>query len=347
MKTIRNVEGVSRRAVLGAGAATAVTFMLPATARATETVRFASVGGLTDAGLYLADEFGYFNEEGITLEVKRMSNAPALVTALATNQLDVAGIAVTPALFTSAEQGIKLRIVGDKQSYRPGFAATRVVVRSSIAKATPAETAKILPGKTIAVSARASSSFYNAIQILNLHGVDIKQMTVKELAFPAMLAALTSGAIDAAYIIEPYLSRVLHDKIAVEFGNAVEVSGAKGSIAVPLVYSEDFCAKRDVAQSFMNAYIRGVRAYNDAFLHGKDKDKIQEIMARRAGVSIDVIRNTYPAGLDPNQDIDLDSIRDMYKFFLDNKFITAGAHLDKLVDLSFAKAAVQKYGRYQ
>lgn len=349
MKDIRTkMPCATRRIVLAAGLAAVMGSTLQATAaRAEQTVRFASVGGLTDAGLYLAEELGFFKEEGIAVEMKRMANAPSLVAALATGQIDVAGISITPALFTSAAQGIGLRIVGDKQSFRPGFAATRLVVRSNLAKQTPEETARALAGKTIAVSARASSSFYNATQILKARGGDITQMTVKELTFPAMVAALTSGAVDAAYIIEPHLSRTLRDKIAVEIGNAAEISGAKGSIGVPLVYSEDFASKRELGQAFMNAYVRGVRAYNDAWVRGKDKERVQEIMARRAGVGIEIVRSTYPSGLDPNQEIDLDSIRDMHKFFVENKFITTGTNLDKLVDLSFAKAAIQKYGRYE
>lgn len=53
--------------------------------QAQEVVRFGSVGGLTDAGVYLADELGYFEEVGIEVEMKRMSNAPTLITSIATD----------------------------------------------------------------------------------------------------------------------------------------------------------------------------------------------------------------------------------------------------------------------
>ena len=85
---------IHRRYVLSAGAA--APFIRFGGARAETVVRFGSVGGLTDAGLYLADDQGYFAAAGLGVQMLRMPNAPSLLTALATGQLDVAGISVTP-----------------------------------------------------------------------------------------------------------------------------------------------------------------------------------------------------------------------------------------------------------
>src|ERR1700716_1342763 len=45
--------------------------------------------------------------------------APALTAAVATNQIDVAGISLAPRLFAAVRQNTNLRLVGDKQSLRP------------------------------------------------------------------------------------------------------------------------------------------------------------------------------------------------------------------------------------
>lgn len=66
-----------------------------------KVVRFGSVGGMTDAGLYLADQRGYFEQAGIKVNFKRMDSGPALTNAVATGQLDVAGISVTPPAFSA------------------------------------------------------------------------------------------------------------------------------------------------------------------------------------------------------------------------------------------------------
>ncbi|MDB5651975.1 MAG: NMT1/THI5-like protein [Hyphomicrobiales bacterium] len=343
---VPRVRITPRRAMQICGIIAAIGFPLHQ-ATAQSQVRFGSVGGLTDAGLYLADELGFFAEAGIVLEMKRMASAPTLLTSIATNQLDVAGISTTPGMFTAAAQGMKLRIVGDKQSVRPGFAATRLVVRKELAKDTMAKTVQGLRGKIVAVSAKAGSSFFNTAALLKEQGVDVSEVKVTQLAFPNMVAALTSGAIDAAYIIEPFLSEVISKDIAVDVSNAGDFSATGVSrINVPLVYSEKFAERRDVAQAFMTAYIKGVRVYNDAFVKGIKKEEVIGILASRAGVDPAIVRSSFPAGLDPNQELNLDVINEMQDFFVKQGFMDARVPLKGLVDPSFSEAAIARLGRY-
>ena len=69
---------IHRRHVLGAGMA--APFVLPAWARADSVVRFGSVGGLTDAGLYLADDQGYFSAAGVGVRMLRMPRSKCNLT---------------------------------------------------------------------------------------------------------------------------------------------------------------------------------------------------------------------------------------------------------------------------
>lgn len=316
--------------------------------QAQEVVRFGSVGGLTDAGVYLADELGYFEEVGIEVEMKRMSNAPTLITSIATDQLDVAGISITPGMFTAIQQGIGLRIVGDKNSSRPGFAATRLVVASELEGATDAETVQNLRGKSVAIPSKAGSAFYNTTALLAEHGVDASEVQIVELSYSNMVTALATGAVQAAYIIEPHLSRVIRAGDAVDISNVGDfASEGDAQINVPIVYSEKFAQNRDLAQAFMTAYMRGVRVYNDAFVKNINKDEVIELMARRAEVDPEIVRSSFPAGLDPNQEVDLNDINAMQEFFVEHGFLEEVVPLDELVDTSFAEAAVEELGRYE
>src|SRR5271163_107930 len=114
------------------------------------TVHVSTLGGATDAGLYLADEYGLFRQAGIALDMDRFGSTSEQVAAIATGQVDVAGIAVTAGLFASVQRGIGLRIVGDKQSIRPKFSSTQIVIRTSEMKADEASTMASLKGKTFA-----------------------------------------------------------------------------------------------------------------------------------------------------------------------------------------------------
>jgi NitT/TauT family transport system substrate-binding protein len=348
MRSLRTVLARARRSTT-AGLLIGLLVLSAHDVRAQTEVRFGSVGGLTDAGLYLAEELGYFKDAGLAVSMKRMPNAPGLLAALATDQLDVAGIAITPGLFSAISQGIGIRVVGDKQSYRPGFAATRMVVRPDLAGRTHEETIRALRGKKVAISSRAATGFANVGSILASADVKLTEVSITQLAYPSMVAALTSGAVDAAYIIEPFLSESLRRKVGVEveISNVGHLGTAAASRAgAPLVYSEKFAQDRRVAQAFMEAYMRGVRVYNDAFAKGKDKDRVIEIMARHSGVSADTIRNSFPAGLDPDQGVNLATFQELQAFFIEHKLLAAPADLAKLIDTSFADAALKKLGKY-
>lgn len=338
---------IARRRLFLAGAAALIG--TAGRARAARTVRFGSVGGLTDAGVLLADEFGYLTSAGVSVQMVRLPSAPALLTALATGQLDIAGISVTPGLFTSIQRGVQIRIVGDKQSVRPGFSATRLVVRTAMVGKDEAATVQALKGKTIAISAKAAGIYMVVLNYLAAHGLSASDVRFVELSYPSMVPALGSGAVDAAAVLEPFLSQSLQMGVAKPLNDLVAASGATAEqsiTSVPLVYSEAFAREHDPAQSFMDSYIRGVRLYNDAFAKGKDREKIVEILARRVKVDAKVIRDGFPAGLDPNGHVSRKFLEECQAFFVKQHYMDATIDLNKVLDPAFAKASVARLGSY-
>jgi NitT/TauT family transport system substrate-binding protein len=312
------------------------------------TVRFGSVGGATDAPLYLAEEFGYFTNVGLKVERRRMTNAPTLMAAIATNQIDVAGIAVTAGLFAAVKRGINLRIVGDKQSLRPGFSATRAVIRSDLAKDTEGENVLALRGRTVAVSDVAGTHHMLLEKLLNKYGMSLSDVRVVQIALSNMVPALKTRAIDGAFLLEPFLSDAVQADTVKVISDLTEFAPKEGGILVPVVYSEKFAAEAtETAKAFMKAYMRGVRVYNDAFVKGKDKQKIIEIIARYANIDPKIISDGFPAGFDPNQRVSIPFLGEFQTFFFAKGFLDASIDLGRIVDMSFADAAVKELGPYK
>jgi NitT/TauT family transport system substrate-binding protein len=321
----------------------------PAAAQELKPVRFGSVGGITDAGIFLADYFGYFKEAGLAVSMKRQPGSPAIVAALASGQLEVGGAALSPALFAAAEQGMGIRIVGDKSGYRLNYTPARLLVTAKMAGATPKEA---LVGKTIAISSVASVTHYSVKSILEASGISLKDVKLKELSYPSMVLALASGAVDAAYLIEPFLSEALHRKAGVEIGltdlGTLAERDEPGSsfLGVPLVYSEKFIEDRAAAQGFMDAYVKGVRAYNDAFTKNINKDEVIKALEKYSKTDAELIRNSYPAGLHPDQEINMKTLDRLQEFFVEGGYLKQAVPLDKVVDMSFAKESVKRLGPY-
>jgi NitT/TauT family transport system substrate-binding protein len=336
---------LDRRGALATLGATAAIAGWPCIARAAlTTVKFGSVGGLSDAGIYLADELEYFAAGGIAVEMQQINTAPTLVQSLAASQLDVAGISVTPGLFASVALKINLRIVGDKQSYRHGFSGQRLIARPSAILSTEAATIAGFKGKNIALSTKAGVTYFLLDRVLASQKLTLNDVKVVELPYGSMFPAFTTGAIDAAIMIEPALTETLQSGVAKQVSDMIEFAPGGNMTNVPLIYGEAFARNREPAQNFMTAYIRGVRVYNDAYEHGKDKDKVIDIIARRAKIAPAIVRNTFPCGLDPNGHVTTDVLNDIQVFFVRQGMLAQPALMSQVVDGSFARTAVAHLG---
>jgi NitT/TauT family transport system substrate-binding protein len=336
---------IDRRSALATLAATAVTAGWPRIARAdVTTVKFGSVGGLSDAGIYLADELGYFAAAGIAVDMQQINSAPTLVQSIAASQIDVAGISVTPGLFASVALKINLRIVGDKQSYRRGFSGQRLLARPQIILGSEAATIAGFKGKTVALSTKAGVTYYLLDRVLASQKLTLNDVKVVELPYGSMFPAFTTGAIDAAIVIEPALTEIIQQGAAKQVSDMIEFAPGGSMTNVPLIYSETFARNKALAQGFMIAYVKGVRVYNDAYEHGKDKDKVLDIIARHAKLAGDIVRRSFPCGLDPNQRVNTEVFEDIQQFFIRQGMLAGPAPMSQVVDASFARGAIAQLG---
>jgi NitT/TauT family transport system substrate-binding protein len=297
---------------------------------------------------FIADELGFFKEADVQVEIFRMANGAALTTALATDQLDVAGISVAPAVYSAIQQGLNIRIVGDKQSRKPGISATQFVVRPALVKASKDETIRGLKGKTIGVSSQRSVSFMQVENLLQLYGLPATEMKYVTLEYHNMVPALASGTIDGAQIIEPFLTRAIEDKSATIVSDMIEARGDIGTATtVPLIYSEKFASNRKAGVAFMIAYMKGVRVYVDALEKHKNQQQVYAILAKRASLPVDLVAKMHLPYLDPNQRIEPAAFEEVQKYYLEKRWLRTPVDIAKLVDTSFAKEAVASLGEYK
>jgi NitT/TauT family transport system substrate-binding protein len=334
---------IKRRMLLAASLAT------PFSARAEGLIpiRYGSVGGTTDAAIFIADEDGFFRDAGLAIEINRLPNASALIASLATDQLDVAGISISPGLFAAVQRGIGLRVVGDKESILPNFMATQLVVRPSLPGADSAAALASLVGKKVAISARAASAFFLFGALAEKYGHSVSEFDFAEMEYPSMPIALSNQAVDGAVILEPFLTRAVSAGWARTVSDFTEIAPASGASEVPIVYAERFAANRALGEACMLAYTRAVRVYDDAFIKNIGKERILDLVARRTGFPIATIRDSNPVGFEPDQLVNKGFFDQAQKFFVAQKLLAGPIDLDRLIDPSFAQAAVAKLGPYR
>jgi NitT/TauT family transport system substrate-binding protein len=204
MKHNSNRGHFSRRAVTGSALAAGALFTIAPRAFAQQANISVGTGPvLAVAALQLAMAKGYFTEEGLNTTPAPVSSGAATLAALIGGSLQFAATNVT-SVAIARSKGIKIKIVAQQSagSVDPSKAFDGILIAAN----SPIASAKDLAGKTIAVNAVNSIGTLATSRAIEKAGGDIKTVKWVELNQGDSLAALQTGRIDAAYIIEPFIT---------------------------------------------------------------------------------------------------------------------------------------------
>ena len=245
-----------------------------------------------------------------------------------------------------------MKIVADKGSSAPGYGFQPILVRKALVTSGEYKSPKDLKGLRFAEGAQGTAAAVFVAKFLKLGGLQYNDVKHVYLGFPLMIAALDNGAIDAAALPEPNAT------IAERAGYAVRVMGNDqiypNQQLTVLMYGGPFIAsRRDVAQKFMLAYLKGVRFYNDALvdghLRGRTADDVVAVLTDVTGTKDpSVFRAMTASANDPNGHVNMASLKEDFAFLRDQGLLTdPNVSVDAAVDPSFAEAAVKAMGRYR
>jgi NitT/TauT family transport system substrate-binding protein len=289
-------------------------------------VRIAAQPVGSDAALFIAADRGHFQREGLDVELVIFTNTSEMVPALATEQVDAAGLSPNAALWNAAARGVDFKIVLDRGSLRRGSSFAALVIRKDVWDAGRGRRLEDLRGLTLAFTppGKATSSGAVTAAALQRVGMSLDDLTIQPLPFPDMVPALANGAVDGAALTEPFLTRALRQ------GSAVNVMGQDEmypNFTVGVVcFSPTLYTNRPVARALVRAYIRAIRDYQVA-LSGRageaDRAQIEEIVARHTGLEPATVREMVPVGFSPNGLPDRGSIVYAYEFFRDQGLVPA------------------------
>src|SRR5678809_1157602 len=120
------------------------------------------------------------------------------------------------------------------------------------------KTGKDLEGKRVAVNTRNNIIWLYARAWIQATGGDADKVTYLEVPFPQMMDALNGDRVDAAFVVEPFLSAGLQSKTAQVIGwpyNAVQKHIPVGMYAATASYIKEH---PDVIERFVRGYNKGV-----------------------------------------------------------------------------------------
>ena len=165
------------------------------------TINLINLPADSSAVVYYALDNGYFKEENLDVKITPMTNSGAIIAAIAGGGGDV-GNSVVGSLADARAKGIPVIYFAPAGLYD----ATSPTAALVTVPGSPIKNAKGLSGKIVAVSGLNDLTYYATRQWIDKNGGKSADVKFVELPFPAMAAALEQKRIDAAYIIDPFLT---------------------------------------------------------------------------------------------------------------------------------------------
>lgn len=237
--------------------------LLASAAQANEPLRLGLLHTLSPAPFYIAQERGYFKDEGIDLTFRFFQAAQPIAAAAVAGDIDVGVTALTGGFFNLAEKGT-LKVIGGAMHEEKGYEGSAILVSNKAYDAGLTSIDK-LPNHSFAITQYGSSFHYIMGRIAEDHGFDLKSVTLRPVQQIAnMVAAVTSDQVDATIAIASVAKPLAAS-------GQVHILGWVGD-QVPYQLTAVFTTpamianKPDLLKHFAAAYQHGVADYRDAFL---------------------------------------------------------------------------------
>ncbi|MEA2741583.1 MAG: NitT/TauT family transport system substrate-binding protein [Acetobacteraceae bacterium] len=231
--------------------------------QAAEPVRLGLLHTLSPAPFYIAQERGYFRDEGIDLTFRFFEAAQPIAAAAVSGDIDVGVTALTGGFFNLAEKGT-LQVIGGGLHEQKGYEGTAILASNKAFDAGLTSVDK-LADHSVAITQYGSSFHYMMGRIAEAQHFDLKSITLRPVQQIAnMVAAVASGQVDATIAIAS-MARPL---AASGQAHIIGWAGDYVPYQITAVFTTPamIASKPDVLKHFAAAYQRGVAEYREAFL---------------------------------------------------------------------------------
>jgi NitT/TauT family transport system substrate-binding protein len=302
-----------------------------------------------DAGVFLALEKGYFRQQGLAVELTYFTSSGGLqMAALTTGELDVGSGSISPGIYNAVAGGVNMRVVASKSRVGPRGSG-KYMVRRSLLDAGKPFSLKEIRGKVIALNSVGGLSRLYLDGLLKKGGLKETDVVVRVMPFNDMVGALSQGAVDVAFLVQPFITIVDEKGIGVGIADLWEL--LPGHMTNSLFYSDALIRNRPtVAEKFMLGFLKGQRYFYDALIKKKESpDSVVDIVAKYARVGDRKLLRLGLNGteLTPNGEMDLKEIQDDQEWYFQKGLIKTKVDVSKMVDLRFVQSALQILGSYR
>lgn len=206
---------------------------------------------------YLADRLGFFEKQGLDVDVRPGADAQANFAQALSGDVGIVTTSWT-VMVTSNAENVPVTALASNGYTAEGATGSGVLVRPDSEISSIAD----LSGKTIGVQGVRSGSDLAVLLAAENAGVDPNSITQVAIPFPGMQAALESGQVDAVMTVQPFFSQMEAAGMT-NLGN-MQAQFTPNVPATVWASTDQWLAKNpETATKFVAAMKEAVRYYDD------------------------------------------------------------------------------------
>ncbi|WP_440950978.1 ABC transporter substrate-binding protein [Methanosphaerula subterraneus] len=303
------------------------------TTPSTDQAKSLKIGYLPSTGhalVFIAKERGFFEKEGLNVELSQFQNSADGTNAILAKKLDTGGFGPSPLVFIS--KGSPETIIG-------GLMGEGAGVITTADKADQFKDIKNFKGRTVATVRQSSGDIHFRAALMDA-GIDLnKDVTIQELASPsAVLDAVKAGKVDAGVVWTPYMEMA-------------ENQGLKTVILTADIFPKHPCCRVAVLTEELttnrDSYVRMERALLDAYKYQTtNPDESVDAIAKYVDIDKSIIKSALTNGHsyispDPNTK----GVEKTYEMLKQIGYINSPVNISEHIDSTVYKQALDDVSR--
>ncbi|MBQ6218536.1 MAG: ABC transporter substrate-binding protein [Methanosphaera sp.] len=216
-----------------------------------DTIKIGYLPSDHDAALFVANATGMYKDAGLDVELYEYNNGGDLMSAMASGDLDVGYVGITPVMF-SMSKGVPVRIVVGAQNEGSGLLSHSSSIKSI----------SDLKGKVVATPGESSIQNVLLKYDLKKNGLSTTDIQSPSMKVSSMNDALKTGSIDAMLTYEPYVT------ISKEINNQNLVENSSE------ILSDHPCCVVVMSEKFLSGNLNKAKKFIE--IHNNATEKIKE-----------------------------------------------------------------------
>jgi NitT/TauT family transport system substrate-binding protein len=311
---------------------------IPQTATVPETVtlKLGYMSYISNTVFMIAEEEGYFAEQGLDVELLPIKSGNELIPLLLAGELDVSAPSLNAAFFNAVTREGQVKIIMPLTDFQIKDCPTiAYMARKADVDAGRYLDKQEWKNANLVISMQALTSVPGYVLGMTLapSGLSVDDMLIANVDAPAHEEALRNGQVDIVYAIEPAITRMTAKGDIVVLDSAEQYApGLASSVIVvgPKVFNDP-----EVGNRFAIAYLKAVRQY----LQGPTPRNV-ELAAELTSLAPELVERICWSDSSPDGILNLQSVMDYQNWLMERGLLDALVAPEDFYEPAFAEYAV-------